>query len=253
MAWKFDALGISEQGLVRTVNEDAGCISSSCVAVADGLGGHASGEVASKIAIDFVANFSQAGKSFAQLISEIDQEINIQSAKNSNLAGMGTTLSALQILENEIEIVHVGDSRIYEIKKNSLQQVSHDDTVVQELLDQGRINPEEISSHPARSFLTKAILGEGVAAPFYQRRKISKGLAFLLASDGLTSLLSDLEIQNEIDLNDLAKTLAILKDLILKKGASDNFTIIIAKAISTQSNEKERNSHSNLEKLGAAK
>jgi protein phosphatase len=244
MGFIFEGVGISNLGLVRLINEDSGLISQKWVAVADGLGGHNGGEVASRIAISKICANLKAHDLF-NLVVEINNEIAAESKFNSELSGMGTTLSLLNIYQEKLYLSHIGDSRIYQYKKNTLMQLTHDDSVLQELLDQGRINADEVPGHPARAMLTHAILGEADTKPKVMEVDFKSGDLFLLATDGLTSILSDIEIKKSIDLNNLKVTLEILERKVLEKGAPDNYTIILVKIV-------EGENLSPVVKLGAA-
>ncbi len=250
MAWAFESYGVSNTGMVRKVNEDSGLITDSCVAIADGLGGHSSGEVASKIAIEKVFEANANGETLKEIAKVINDEFITQTKLNSKISGMGTTLSALQIKDDSLEMLHIGDSRIYEVKKTSIKQITHDDTVIQELLEQGRLNPDEIPKHPARSILTKAILGEDTPVANFLNLKLNKNSLFLLNSDGLNARLSDLDINRLIDRDDLDKSLKNLAQAVDASGAPDNYTIILARLIQNRNDSKSSKKLQNF--LGAA-
>ncbi len=240
----FRVLARSDVGLVREGNEDSALSSSHLVAVADGMGGHAGGEVASKIAISALRNLLQLLSSgevdtesredlFMNISSSIDDEIAAQSSANPELSGMGTTLTALHLGEKTVELLHVGDSRCYKWSKNKLVQLSVDHTVMQELIDQGRITPEEALNHPQRSLLTQALMGDSGIDPILVVFPAEVGDQFLLCSDGLNGVLSDYEMTQIIKKYQEKQEdlLDALIDATKEKGAPDNITILWAQVV----------------------
>jgi PPM family protein phosphatase len=237
MTLVFKSYALSDVGLHREGNEDSGLISSNLVAVADGMGGHAGGEVASKIAIRTLTKPSQlsnglnsSGMSIENALLEISNEINSEIAAKSKsepeLSGMGTTLTALYLSNGAVELLHIGDSRCYAFSKGKLNQLSYDHTVMQELVDQGRLTPDEVVNHPQRSLLTQALMGDSGVTPQIKEFPVQVGDKFLLCSDGLTSVLSDLEISKIIKKN---SGIALVEKLVVEtkeKGAPDNVTVI---------------------------
>ena len=239
MAWQFNSYAQTDLGLVRQGNEDAALTSAKLIAVADGMGGHAGGEVASAIAINTLAKIISLLESneidadskddlFVNITYQIDDQI-LQSAKDDpELSGMGTTLTALNISSDSVGLLHVGDSRCYRYRDKKLEQLSIDHTVMQELLDQGRLTQSEVASHPQRSLLTQALMGDSGITPILINFKIKAGDKFLLCSDGLTNVLSNYEISKIIEANtDDAIAQALITE-VRAKGAPDNITIIWA-------------------------
>ena len=201
----FETSARSAIGLVRQGNEDSGFISPQLIAVADGMGGHAAGEVASRIAVEVLQSLVPALVStdidedsvedlLMHSLHSIDSEISVVADEEIEKRGMGTTLTALLIRDKYISLLHVGDSRCYRLRGNTLEQLSNDHTVMQELIDQGRITPDEAVNHPQRSLLTHALMGDSGFDPVVQLYPIKLGDQFLLCSDGLTGVLSDFEI-----------------------------------------------------------
>lgn len=158
---------------------------------------------------------------------------------------MGTTLTALSILDKNIELLHIGDSRCYRYRDKKLEQLSYDHTVMQELLDQGRLTPDEVFDHPQRSLLTQALMGDSGLDPVLVSYEIKKGDKFLLCSDGLTNVLSNYEISKIIEANEDNKVAAALIAEVLSKGAPDNITIIWSEIV-------EGKQDNFIKKLGAA-
>ena len=233
--------GVSTRGLVRELNEDSGFISPRIVAVADGMGGHAAGEVASRIAINVVAqvaaqidnnNFDNDSEEdlIMSLPQLIDEAIALQLNSHPEFEGMGTTLSLLFLNKNnEINVLHIGDSRIYRLveKERKIKQISVDHTVAQELFEQGRLSADEIALHPGHSFLTQVLRGGFEYTPMLESYEVEAGDRFLLATDGLTNVLNDNEIYETL-VNKDEVALANLVKLVEKNGAPDNVTIIEA-------------------------
>ena len=253
----FKVIARSELGLVRDGNEDSALVSARLVAVADGMGGHAGGEVASKIAITSVQELSEVLND-ANLDSEsredlllnisfsIDHEIAEVANNDRSLQGMGTTLTALHLNGDRVELLHIGDSRCYQWNGKKLIQLSYDHTVMQELLDQGRLTADEVINHPQRSLLTQALIGDSGIDPILNLFEAKLGDNFLLCSDGLSSVLSDLEIINVIKNSDPAEVVNQLIAAVLEKGAPDNVTILWVEIVETEVEPS-------IELLGAAR
>ena len=231
----------SHIGLTREGNEDAGLISSTLIAVADGMGGHAGGEVASSIAINEIARLADTFRAeeldgdsredlLLNVIFDIDNEIIERTQQSEELTGMGTTLTALYLADEKAHILHVGDSRCYawDAKKKLLLQISVDHTVMHELIDQGRLTPAEAQDHPQRSLLTQALVGDSGVDPLLQVVPAKVGQKFLLCSDGLSSTLSDQEMSKIIATSSDTEIVSALLNATLTAGAPDNVTIIWA-------------------------
>jgi serine/threonine protein phosphatase PrpC len=256
MKWQFNSFAQTDLGLVREGNEDSAITCANLIAVADGMGGHAGGEVASAIAINALSQLQPVlvdekidndsrEDLFLNITHEIDQVIQEKSKAQPDLAGMGTTLTALSIFDKNIELLHVGDSRCYRYRDNKLEQLSYDHTVMQELLDQGRLTPQEVFDHPQRSLLTQALMGDSGLDPILISFEIKKDDRYLLCSDGLTNVLSDYEISKIIEANEDKAIPQSLITEVRSKGAPDNITIIW----SLVSAEKQSDV---VKKLGAA-
>jgi serine/threonine protein phosphatase PrpC len=231
MSLAFKVFALSDLGLVREGNEDSGLISSKLVAVADGMGGHAGGEVASTIAITALTAKQINEDSLLTIAKEIDLAILDRSNSQPELAGMGTTLTALHLTGDAVGLLHVGDTRCYAFAGGKLNQLSNDHTVMQELIDQGRITPDEAVNHPQRSLLTHALMGDSGFDPVVQLYPIKLGDQFLLCSDGLTGVLSDFEITKIIKKYDGQELVENLVAETRAKGAPDNVTVIWAEVV----------------------
>jgi len=231
MSLAFKVFALSDLGLQREGNEDSGLVSSNLVAVADGMGGHAGGEVASTIAITALTSPQINENSLLTITKEIDLAILNRSNAQPELAGMGTTLTALHLNKDSVELLHVGDSRCYAFTGGKLNQLSHDHTVMQELIDQGRITPDEAVNHPQRSLLTHALMGDSGIEPIIQIYPVKLGDQFLLCSDGLTAVLSDFEIAKIIKKYSAQDLVDNLVAETKAKGAPDNVTVIWAEIV----------------------
>jgi serine/threonine protein phosphatase PrpC len=235
----FETSARSAIGLVRQGNEDSGFASAQLIAVADGMGGHAAGEVASRIAVQVLQKLAPTLSAedidedsvedlLMHSLHSIDAEIAAVTDEDVEKRGMGTTLTALLIRDTRIALLHVGDSRCYRLRGNTLEQLSNDHTVIQELLDQGAISEVEAAEHPQRSMLTQALRGDGDVTPVLQMYEIKKGDRYLLCSDGLSGVLTDKEIKVGLKKSDKDEAIKFLNDATYINGAPDNVTILIA-------------------------
>lgn len=233
----FKTIAESDLGLVREGNEDSGLVTNRLVAVADGMGGHVGGEIASTIAIKTLAqlrpilndseiDIDSREDLLLNITYEIDNEISAHAKRDPQLAGMGTTLTALHLGADTVELLHVGDSRCYKFGDGKLTQLSHDHTVIQELLDQGRITAEEAFDHPQRSLLTQVLMGTSGIDPVLMIYPAKVGDRFLLCSDGLSAVLSEHEIANILKNSPEAEVVSDLIRETKAKGAPDNVTIL---------------------------
>ena len=235
----FETSARSAIGLVRQGNEDSAFASAQLIAVADGMGGHAAGEVASRIAVQVLQKLAPTLSAedidedsvedlLMHSLHNIDAEIAAVTDEDVEKRGMGTTLTALLIRDTRIALLHVGDSRCYRLRGNTLEQLSNDHTVIQELLDQGAISEAEAAEHPQRSMLTQALRGDGDVTPVLQMYEIKKGDRYLLCSDGLSGVLTDKEIKVGLKKSDKDEAVTFLNDATYINGAPDNVTILIA-------------------------
>ena len=235
----FETAARSAIGLVRQGNEDSGFVSPQLIAVADGMGGHAAGEVASRIAVEVLQALAPTLVStdldedsvedlLMHSLHSIDSEISAVTDEEIEKRGMGTTLTALLIRGKNISLLHVGDSRCYRLRGNTLEQLSNDHTVIQELLDQGAISVAEAAEHPQRSMLTQALRGDRDVTPVLQMYEVKKGDRYLLCSDGLSGVLTDKEIKIGLKKTDKDEAVKFLVDATYVNGAPDNVTVLIA-------------------------
>jgi len=243
MSQRFSAVGRSEVGLYRSGNEDSALINGALIAVADGMGGHAGGEVASKVAIQTLAevlpllnNDEMDPESLEDFLLnallEIDSEIRETANADDRLSGMGTTLTALALYREKIYVLHIGDSRAYRLRGKEFTQLTKDHSVVQELIDSGAITEAEAPFHPQRSVLTNVLMGEGNITPLLISYDVKVGDKFLLCSDGLNNVLSNSEIHEALNASDPISTLI---ERTYSGGAPDNVTVIVAEVGATDS------------------
>ena len=253
----FATAAKSAVGLVRAGNEDSALTSRSLVAVADGMGGHAAGEVASRIAITTMAKESEvftqedvdlesADDLYSSSLQLIDATIAEYAIENPAFAGMGTTLSALFLRDGAVAALHIGDSRIYRLRGNALEQLSTDHTVIQELLDQGAITEADIATHPQRSVLTQVLMGDGRNQMALSLYEVKADDRFLLCSDGLTGVVNDKEIKAILKSKARGAAVDALIESAYANGAPDNVTVIVADVLGNDIQEP-------LTMLGAAK
>lgn len=226
----------SHVGLRRELNEDTYYSDATLGLwlVADGMGGHEFGEVASALARDAVVREVSAGRSLTDAIRSADEDIIRQSRRRADSLPMGTTVVALRVLENRFELAWVGDSRAY-LWNGQLRQLSSDHSYVQELIDQGAITPEQARSHPHRNVVTQAL---GVTDPESLKvetisGELRPGFQILLCSDGLTEEVDDATIaatlaQTELSAQECVDTLV---SCALDGGGSDNVTVVLLRRV----------------------
>jgi len=228
----------SHIGRVRATNQDSGYAGTHLFLVADGMGGHAGGDVASSLATQAVT--AVADERFESI--DIAQARLVESVKNSaaelidavrehpDLSGMGTTVSALLRHNNQVVIAHIGDSRIYRLRGGVLEQITTDHTFVQKLVETGRITPEEALVHPRRNVLMR-VLGDVAGSVDVDTAVLDTepGDRWMLCSDGLCGYATESAIAQVLTTEpDAAKAASKLINLALERGAPDNVTVVIA-------------------------
>jgi protein phosphatase len=223
----------SDLGLVRTNNEDSVYAGPRLLAIADGMGGHAAGEVASKIVIGTMEPLDEDRRiddlttALRSAVADANHGIADAVKQRQELEGMGTTLTALRFVGSKVGLVHVGDSRAYLLRNGSLSQITHDDTYVQYLVDSGKLTPDEAKDHPRRSVILRALLGTEVD-PDVSIREARHGDRYLLCSDGLSDVVSNETIQEAMLLDEPQDAADRLVELALRGGGPDNVTVIVA-------------------------
>jgi protein phosphatase len=227
----------TDTGLEREGNEDAAYAGSRLLAVADGMGGHAAGEVASAAVIDALRPLDTAVPA-GELLNALDHAVRRATAAIRDLAaaspeltGMGTTLTALLWSGSQLGLVHIGDSRAYLLRDGAVFQITADHTMVQSLIDNGEITPEEAPSHPQRSLLLRALTGKE-AEPDLQLREARAGDRYLLSSDGLHEVASPGDIARVLrEVADPDQAATDLIALAIDGGGPDNITCIVADVV----------------------
>lgn len=226
----------SDVGLVRSNNEDSVYAGARLLALADGMGGHAAGEVASQLVIAALAHLDDdepGGDLLAKLDAAVragNSAIAAQVEMEPDLEGMGTTLTAILFAGNRLGLVHIGDSRGYLLRDGELTQITKDDTFVQTLVDEGRITREEAHSHPQRSLIMRALTGHEVE-PTLSMREVRSGDRYLLCSDGLSDPVSDETILEALKIPDVTDSADRLIELALRGGGPDNVTVVVADVV----------------------
>jgi serine/threonine protein phosphatase PrpC len=224
----------SDRGLIRGGNQDSVYAGPRLLAVADGMGGMAAGDVASNIVIAAMAPLDEDVPGNAMIdalraaVDNANQQIRDTVEANPAMEGMGTTLTAMLFAGNKFGMVHIGDSRAYLLRDGEFGQVTKDDTYVQMLVDEGRISLEEADSHPQRHLLFRALDGRD-AEPEYSIRQAMPGDRYLLCSDGLSSVVSAETIEATLrDYTQPDQCAERLIQLALRGGGPDNITVIVA-------------------------
>lgn len=229
----------SDVGLLREGNEDSAYAGPHLLAVADGMGGYEAGEVASAAVISTVAPLDRTAMPESELIDALAAAVTnakqtLRRIVDSDPAvgSMGTTLTAMLWAGGSAAICHIGDSRAYLVRDGDLYQITRDHTFVQALIDQGRIRPEEASTHPQRSLLLRALDGRSDADPDLSMLDVYVGDRYLICSDGLPVAVADEQIlQALVAEAEPADAVLALIDLAIRGGAPDNVTCIVADVI----------------------
>lgn len=226
----------SNKGKIRNENEDSYLIkkeSSPLIAVADGMGGHQAGEVASKIAVKSLDKYlfdyqKDLLEELRVSFKSANKEIIDKGKKNEDLYGMGTTLSTAIIHKNTIYIAHIGDSRIYLLRDNELKQLTTDHSLVNELLENKEITCQEAFDHPQKNIITQAL---GTAEDLkIETKKLETldGDRLLFSTDGLHDMLRFNEIKKNLTLDkDIEELSKLLGEQAMNKGGNDNITLVI--------------------------
>ena len=233
---RVDAAGATDTGRVRPANEDAYLVGDSVYAVADGMGGHLAGEVASATALEPIRELdgkvfqdaADAVTALREAVVQANDRVSQMAADEPSYRGMGTTLTATMLEGNRLHVAHVGDSRAYLLREGSFSQLTDDHTLVQHLVDEGQITQEEAANHPQRSIITRAIGVSNEVDVDSMTLDLEAGDQVLLCSDGLTGVVDDERIAEELARGEDAETtLRRLIDLANEGGGPDNITTIL--------------------------
>jgi serine/threonine protein phosphatase PrpC len=228
---------MTDIGRMRKNNEDRFLSAGRLAAVADGMGGHRAGEVASAIAMEELASLEHAGpwpkpaeatEALRSVFLRANRRIREMAAKDKALDGMGTTMVALLEDGDSVYLANVGDSRAYLLRNGELTQVTVDHTLVQELIDEGRLRPEEAERHPQRSIITRALGVEADVEVDLFTYKLQAGDRLLLCTDGLSGVVGEAHIRNVLlrvaDPQDAAERLVAMAN---EGGGPDNITVMV--------------------------
>lgn len=223
---------LSDKGLVRQFNEDSILLCNNLYAVADGMGGHQAGDIASKMAVNLLRanyenNFETSEDSIKAIMNHVNFRIYEAATEDDRLTGMGTTITALFIDGDKAYLAHVGDSRCYIIRNKTISQISQDHSYVGRLVAEGNISEKDAMNHPYRSFIDKAF---GIADSIdidIKSFDIMPGDIILLCSDGLSSYLGADEILHIIKRHSIDKALKHLYNKAMQKGGADNISIVL--------------------------
>lgn len=233
----------SDIGRRRSMNQDSGCASPRLIAVADGMGGHAHGEIASAMVIaalaDLDASLRDQGLAAVDLLGALNQAVAQAAARltdaagdNPELRGAGTTVVALLLDGKRAGILHIGDSRAYLLREGELIRLTRDHTLVQALVDEGRISAEEAVDHPRRSVLIRTLQAGGHDEPELLEHRAELGDRYLLCSDGVTAVLSDGDLLEVLTtLPDPDEVVDRLIALANEGGGPDNITCVVADVV----------------------
>ena len=231
----IDAGGASDQGLVRRRNEDAYYVGRWIFAVADGLGGHPAGDVASLTALETLTRLDDEGapddpiSALATAIRTAHGDVRTAASQDPARAGMGTTLTAVGVVADELTLAHVGDSRCYLLRDGVLEQRSFDHTPVQLAVDAGKLDPAMADTHPERHILAQALgLDSGIDVDTRGGTTLQSGDRVLLCSDGLTEMVPDARIAELLGADEEAGRIAErLCAAAVDAGGVDNVTAVV--------------------------
>lgn len=234
----------SHDGMIREHNEDSGYAGPRLLAVADGMGGQAAGEVASSEVISTIVQLdedipgSDILTSLGSAVQRANDQLRVMVEEDPQLEGMGTTLTALLWTGQRLGLVHVGDSRAYLLRDGQLTQITQDHTWVQRLVDEGRITEEEATTHPQRSLLMRALGSGDHVEPDLSIREVRAGDRYLLCSDGLSGVVSHQTMEDTLaSYQGPHETVQELIQLALRGGGPDNITCIIADVLDVDGND----------------
>ncbi|MEF9952516.1 MAG: Stp1/IreP family PP2C-type Ser/Thr phosphatase [Clostridium sp.] len=225
-------------GMVREVNEDSILTletdNYTILIVADGMGGHSAGEIASLIAVTTINEYLEKNFSIYEDVTELlrdaileaNREIFKKASSSESLSGMGTTITALLIIGNKVYIGHVGDSRAYLIRNGEISQITEDHSYINELLKKGAITKEEAKVHPMKNLITRAVGTDKYVVIDTYEECIYSNDVLLLCSDGLTRYVTDSEILDFVIKGSRSEDLVDTANL---RGGKDNISVIVAR------------------------
>lgn len=239
MALAFRFAARSDIGLGRyRNNQDSGYAGQHLLAVCDGMGGHAGGDIASSltlgrlVSLDDASSGGQAVGRLARALRDANADLAHRAESEPVLAGLGTTATVLLRYDGKLALAHIGDSRAYLLRDGQLTRITRDHTFVQTLVDDGRITEDEAEQHPQRNIVTRVLSGHPEDEPDLSVREARVGDRYLLCSDGVTSVVSDTTIAETLaDGGDPAACAEAVISMALRGGAADNVTCVVAEVV----------------------
>lgn len=229
----------TDTGLRRSSNQDSGYASARLIAIADGMGGAAAGDLASATTMNIVRTLDREStdddprSALLQAVRDANRRLGEIASADPSVEGMGTTLEAMLWTGERFITAHIGDSRSYRLRDGELTQLSHDHTFVQSLVDEGKITAAEARVHPHRSLLLRVLLGRADNDPDIGELEGQAGDRYLLCSDGLTDMTDDATIAEALGLDTLEQAADRLVELALAGGGLDNVTVVIGELVET--------------------
>jgi PPM family protein phosphatase len=230
----------SDVGLLRPGNEDSAYAGPRLLAIADGMGGHAAGEVASAVAISAIAPLDSQNltdsdamiDALADAVASARDTLHRMSVADPSTEGMGTTLTAMLWADAKVAVCHIGDSRAYMLRDGDLWQITRDHTLIQSLVDEGRLTPAAAANHPQRSLIIRALQGSTDADPDLGMHEAILGDRYLLCSDGLTDVVDDEAVARALStVADADQAVRRLIEMANENGGPDNITCIVADVV----------------------
>jgi protein phosphatase len=232
----------SDVGLLREGNEDSAYAGPNLLVIADGMGGHAAGEVASAVAVAAIApldhqnlhDSAQMLSALADAVAAASNTLHDMTLADPSTEGMGTTLTAMLWSGAQVAMCHIGDSRAYLLRDGDFFQITRDHTLVQSLVDEGRLSPAAAATHPQRSLVMRALQSSTDAEPDLGMREAMIGDRYLLCSDGLSDVVTEQTLHKTlVSYSDPEQAVLQLIDLAIRSGGPDNITCIVADVVDT--------------------
>ena len=219
-------------GCLRDHNEDSLVVTPPLFAVADGMGGHAAGEVASEIAVRVLSELAPEhpdGEALGRAIEEANRAVIQAAREGRGRQGMGTTMTAAMLEGERLVIAQVGDSRAYLLHQGKLQQLTRDHSLMADMIEAGQLTPEEARTHPQRSVITRALGSDAHLHPDIYEINVETGDRLLICSDGLSGMIFDDQIENTLRrVQDPQRCASQLVNEAIANGGHDNVTVIVA-------------------------
>ena len=225
----LEIYGDTHIGQVREDNQDRFHIGTGWAVVADGMGGHQGGALASGLAVSEITAVIDGGGTFQQAVDRANEQVYNKALSDPAYAGMGTTVVLCGIQGATATFVHVGDSRAYVVDGQGIRQVTRDHSVVQQLIDSGTITPEQARFHPQKNLITRAVGTEKRVMAECSVVKLEAGACVVLCSDGLNTCVEDGEIERLVRQYPPREAVGRLIDAANGNGGRDNITVVLMK------------------------